>query len=171
MDHLTIYQWVQRFTPLLIEHRDLAATRRFFTRALEHGARPTEVTTDRAPTYPRVLDEVMPAARHTEQYANNPVETDHGRLKPGSGNPLLHPSPRLRPRRGTPRHAPTTVASRDGSSSAHEGAQTGLLLARTDGERQLAAVGDQHAGRVGFFLGVEDFDTSYRRMRTAGVEL
>ena len=41
-----------------------------------------EVATDRAPTYRRVLDEVLPAALHVvEQYANNPVETDHGRLK------------------------------------------------------------------------------------------
>ena len=37
------------------------------------------------------------------------------------------------------------------------GAQTGLLLARADGERQTAIVGNQHAGRVGFFLRVEDF--------------
>jgi IS6 family transposase len=37
---------------------------------------------DRASAYPRVLDELAPAARHiTEQYANNPVEADHGRLK------------------------------------------------------------------------------------------
>ncbi|ONI80027.1 extradiol dioxygenase [Actinosynnema sp. ALI-1.44] len=50
------------------------------------------------------------------------------------------------------------------------GAQTGLLLARADGERQAAVVGNQHAGRVGFFLRVEDFDVSYRRMCDAGVE-
>jgi hypothetical protein len=32
--------------------------------------------------YPRVLDELIPSALHTvEQYANNQVETDHGRLK------------------------------------------------------------------------------------------
>jgi catechol 2,3-dioxygenase-like lactoylglutathione lyase family enzyme len=49
------------------------------------------------------------------------------------------------------------------------GAQTGLLLARADGERQAAAVGDQTAGRVGFFLRVDDFDASYRRMADAGV--
>jgi hypothetical protein len=36
---------------LVSEKRDLAATRRFFTRALEHGIRPSEVTTDRAPVY------------------------------------------------------------------------------------------------------------------------
>ncbi|MGH3857276.1 MAG: IS6 family transposase, partial [Pseudonocardiaceae bacterium] len=128
VDHVTIYRWVQRFTPLLIdaarpcrhvpgdrwfvnetyvkvarrwvylyraidqygqvidvlvsEKRDLAATRRFFTRALEHSPRPTEVTTDRAAAYPRVLDELLPAACHVmEQYANNQVEADHGRLK------------------------------------------------------------------------------------------
>jgi hypothetical protein len=99
VDHVTVYRWVQRFTPLLIDaarpcrhvpgdrwfadetyvkvagrwvylyraidqfgqvidvlvsqKRDLAATRRFFTRALEHGPRPSEVTTDQAPAYPR----------------------------------------------------------------------------------------------------------------------
>jgi transposase-like protein len=43
---------------------------------------PGEVTTDRAPMYPRVVDELVPAARHaTEQYENNRLEADHGRLK------------------------------------------------------------------------------------------
>jgi catechol 2,3-dioxygenase-like lactoylglutathione lyase family enzyme len=50
------------------------------------------------------------------------------------------------------------------------GATTALLLARADGERQARAVGDQFAGRVGLFLRVEDFHTSYERMRQAGVE-
>ena len=49
-------------------------------------------------------------------------------------------------------------------------AQTGLLLARADGERQAAAVGDQFAGRVGLFLRVDDFDAAYERMTAAGVE-
>ena len=128
VDHVTVYRWVQRFTPLLIdaarpcrhavgdrwfvdetyakvagrwvylyraidqfgqvidvlvaETRDLAATRRFFTRALEHGPSPVEVATDHATAYSRVLDELVPGARHvTEQYGNNPIEADHGRLK------------------------------------------------------------------------------------------
>ena len=128
VDHVTVYRWVQRFTPLLIdaarpcrhapgdrwfvdetyanvagrwvylyraidqfgqvidvlvsEKRDLVATRRFFTRALVHGSSPIEVTTDHAVAYPRVLDELVPAACHvTEQYGNNPIESDHGRLK------------------------------------------------------------------------------------------
>jgi IS6 family transposase len=128
VDHVTVYRWVQRFTPLFIDaarlcrhaggerwfvdetyakvagrwiylyravdqfgqvidvlasqKRDLAATRRFFTQALGHAPRPSEVTTDRAPAYPRMVDELLPAPRHvTEQYANNPIETDHGRLK------------------------------------------------------------------------------------------
>jgi transposase-like protein len=38
---------------MVSEKRDLAATRRFFTLALRSGLRPTEVTTDRAPAYPR----------------------------------------------------------------------------------------------------------------------
>ncbi|PZS21754.1 MAG: IS6 family transposase [Pseudonocardiales bacterium] len=147
VDHVTIYRWVQRFTPLLIdaarpcrhspgdrwcvdetyvkvagqwvylyraidqfgqvidvlvsEKRDLAATRRFFTRALEHGPRPTEVSTDRAPAYPRVLDELLPAACHVmEQYANNGIEADHGRLKS-----------RLRPMRGLKRLRSARVIS------------------------------------------------------------
>src|SRR5436309_450530 len=128
VDHVTVYRWVQRFTPLLIdaagpcrhapgdrwfvdetyakvagrwvylyraidqfgqvidvlvsEKRDLAATRRFLTRALQHGSSPIEVTTDHAAAYPRVLDELVHAACHvTDQYGNNPIESDHGRLK------------------------------------------------------------------------------------------
>ena len=50
------------------------------------------------------------------------------------------------------------------------GAETALLLARADGEREAAAVGDQFAGRVGLFLRVEDFQSAYERMREAGVE-
>jgi catechol 2,3-dioxygenase-like lactoylglutathione lyase family enzyme len=50
------------------------------------------------------------------------------------------------------------------------GAQTGLLLARADGEHQTAIVGNQHAGRVGFFLRVDDFTAHYERMVAAGVE-
>lgn len=48
-------------------------------------------------------------------------------------------------------------------------AQTGLLLARADGERQARAVGDQMAGRVGLFLRVDDFEAHYQRMTQAGV--
>ena len=50
------------------------------------------------------------------------------------------------------------------------GGQTGILLARADGERQTAVVGEQVAGRVGFFLRVDDFDAVHRRMVAAGVE-
>ena len=49
------------------------------------------------------------------------------------------------------------------------GAATGLLLARADGEDQAAVVGNQAAGRVGFFLQVEDFGAAYARMTAAGV--
>ncbi|MCA1709543.1 MAG: IS6 family transposase [Actinobacteria bacterium] len=147
VDHVTVYRWVQRFTPLLIdaarprrhvpgdrwfvdetyvkvagrwvylyraidqfgqvidvlvsEKRDLAATRRFFSRALQHSPQPAEVTTDRAPAYPRVADELLPAACHImEQYANNPIESDHGRLKS-----------RLRPMRGLKRLCSARVIS------------------------------------------------------------
>jgi catechol 2,3-dioxygenase-like lactoylglutathione lyase family enzyme len=50
------------------------------------------------------------------------------------------------------------------------GARTGVLLARADGERQAAAVGNQVAGRVGFFLRVDDFEAAYQRATAAGVE-
>ncbi len=63
---------------------------------------PTEVVTDAAPVYPAVLEELVPAAwHHLEQYANNPIEADHGRLK--------H---RLRPMRGlrTDRSAQVVIA-------------------------------------------------------------
>jgi catechol 2,3-dioxygenase-like lactoylglutathione lyase family enzyme len=49
------------------------------------------------------------------------------------------------------------------------GGQTGLLLARADGDEQLAAAGQQFAGRVGLFLRVDDFEPAYRRMVNAGV--
>jgi predicted enzyme related to lactoylglutathione lyase len=50
------------------------------------------------------------------------------------------------------------------------GAQTGILLARADGDDQAAIIGNQHAGRVGFFLRVDDFEGAYERMTAAGVE-
>lgn len=50
------------------------------------------------------------------------------------------------------------------------GAVTGVLLAQADGERQSAIVGNQLAGRVGFFLRVEDFAAAFARMTAAGVE-
>jgi transposase-like protein len=71
--------------------RDGEAARRFFHKArTTTGVAPVEVVTDRAPTYPRVLEQVLPAAwHHVERYANNRVEADHAQLKR-----------RLRPMRG-----------------------------------------------------------------------
>ena len=76
---------------LVSERRDGQAAHRFFRRALSTlKVTPTEVVTDAAPVYPRVLDELVPAAwHHVERYANNRIEADHGRLKQ-----------RLRPMRG-----------------------------------------------------------------------
>jgi transposase, IS6 family len=139
VDHVTVYRWVQRFTPLLADaarpcrhgvgdrwfvdetyvkvagrwryvyraidqhgqiidvyvsaSRDTQAARRFFTMALGAHREPVEVVTDRAWTLRAVVDELIPAAFHnTEQYANNRIEADHGRLKS-----------RLRPMRGLKR--------------------------------------------------------------------
>ena len=75
---------------LVSTRRDATAARTFFARALRVGSVPVEVTTDRAWVYSRVIEDLVPAAGHlTEQYANNRVEADHGRLKA-----------RLRPMRG-----------------------------------------------------------------------
>lgn len=49
------------------------------------------------------------------------------------------------------------------------GAETGILLAKADGQQQTERVGDQIAGRVGFFLRVEDFEQAYQRMKAADV--
>jgi IS6 family transposase len=77
-----IDQFGQVIDVLISQKRDLAATRRFFTRALQDGPRSSEVNTDQAPAYPRVIVELLPAARHViERYGTNPIEFDHGRLK------------------------------------------------------------------------------------------
>jgi transposase-like protein len=137
VDHVTIYRWVLRFTPLLVDaarpcrhrvgdrwqvdetyvkisgqwhyvyraidqfgqiidvyvsrRRDMKAAQRFFERAIgTTKIAPAEVTTDQAPVYPTLLEDLLPAARHrTDRYANNRVECDHGKLKA-----------RLRPMRG-----------------------------------------------------------------------
>lgn len=49
-------------------------------------------------------------------------------------------------------------------------ATTGILLAKADGPKQEAMIGQQFAGRVGLFLRVDDFDATRARMVAAGVE-
>ena len=49
------------------------------------------------------------------------------------------------------------------------GAATGILVARADGEEQERIVGNQFAGRVGFFFQVDDFGATYERLVTARV--
>jgi transposase-like protein len=84
-------QFGQVIDVLVSAHRNAMTARRFFEQAISASkVTPMEVTTDQAPTYPTVLEELLPAAWHrTEQYGNNRVEADHGRLKA-----------RLRPMRG-----------------------------------------------------------------------
>ena len=77
--HRAVDQHGQVIDVLLSVRRGLAAARRFFTRALRPGTIPAEVTTDRAPVYPRVIDELVPSALHiVEQYANNPSRQTTG---------------------------------------------------------------------------------------------
>jgi catechol 2,3-dioxygenase-like lactoylglutathione lyase family enzyme len=49
------------------------------------------------------------------------------------------------------------------------GAQTGILLARADGDHQINVVGNQFGDRVGLFLRVADFNATYHRLIQAGV--
>ena len=129
VDHVTVYRWVQTFTPEFIDAarpaRHAAGDRWFVDetyvkvagrwtylyRAIDQYGQVIDVLRldpprrrsgtgvlhprtaaaarrrSRSPptghrSIPRVLDELMPAALHvTEQYANNVIEADHGRLK------------------------------------------------------------------------------------------
>jgi IS6 family transposase len=82
VDHVTIYRWVQRFTPELIDvyvskRGNLSAARSFFTAAVVAHGRPTEITTDLAAPLLRVVDELLPDVVHdTEQYSNNRIEQE-----------------------------------------------------------------------------------------------
>jgi transposase, IS6 family len=78
-----IDQFGQVIDVFISARRDAKAAHRFFERAISATkVTPVEVTTDRAPAYPAVLEELLPAAWHrTDRYANNRVECDHGRLK------------------------------------------------------------------------------------------
>ena len=82
-----VYRAVDQFGQFIdvtvSEKRDLAAARRFFTRALNTTTlTPVEVITDKAAVYPGVVEELAPGAwHHTEPYANNRIEADHSQLK------------------------------------------------------------------------------------------
>ena len=78
-----INQFGQVIDVVVSARRDTMAAHRFFQRAISAmKVTPVEVVTDRAATYPIVLEELAPAAWHrTEQYANNRVEAGHGRVK------------------------------------------------------------------------------------------
>jgi transposase-like protein len=175
VDHVTIYRWVQRFTPLVIEaarpcrhsvgnrwfvdetyvrvagvwryvyravdqygqvidvfvskRRNVAAATKFFEMMLADRERPTDVTTDLAAPLLRVVDELLPEVLHdTTQYANNPIECDHGRRKAAANARSAHGSDRdgrdprtcLRPERSarplrTRRRSPSCAATCRGS--------------------------------------------------------
>jgi transposase-like protein len=76
-------QFGQVIDVLVSPRRDAKAARRFFDQAIDATrVTPVEVTTDQAPVYPAVLEDLLSAAWHrTDRYANNRVECDHGRLK------------------------------------------------------------------------------------------
>ena len=72
----------------LSEHRDIAAAKRFFTRAIERHGTPETITLDGHPaTHSAVaglgqIGVLRPQAKaRTSKYLNNLVEQDHGRVK------------------------------------------------------------------------------------------
>ena len=82
-----VYRAIDQFGQVIdvfaSSRRDSACPRRFFQRALGTSTTtPREVTTDLAPTYPMVLEELLPSPWHrTDRYASKRIEADHGRLK------------------------------------------------------------------------------------------
>jgi transposase-like protein len=84
------------------KRRNVVAATKFFEMMLAGRERPTDVTTDLAAPLLRFVDELLPGVLHdTIQYANNPMECDHGRLKAG-----------LRPMRGLRTDRTATVVIR-----------------------------------------------------------
>src|SRR6266511_1644738 len=87
-----VYQAIDQFGQVIdvfvSPRRDTTAARRFFQHALATTqVTPTQVITDKAATYPIVLEELLPAAWHrTEPYANNHIEADHGLWVPVIGS-------------------------------------------------------------------------------------
>jgi transposase-like protein len=102
-------QYGQVIDVRLSARRDAEVARRFFQKAMATlKVKPIEVVTDAAPVYPAVLDELVPSAwHHVEQYANNPIEADHGRLKH-----RLRPMRGLRSNRTAQSSSPDTPSSR-----------------------------------------------------------
>lgn len=83
-------QYGQVIDVYVSKRRNIGAARRLFESALLVHGRPAEVTTDLAAPLLRVVDELLPEVVHdTEQYSNNRIGNDHGRLKA-----------RMRPMRG-----------------------------------------------------------------------
>ena len=115
-----IDQFGQVIDVFMAGRRDVKAARRFFERAISTTkVTPSEVATDRAPTYPMVPEELVPAPpwHRTDRYANNRMEADHGRLKarlrPMRGLKQDH-SARVRTRGPRIRAEPSTRALRAG---------------------------------------------------------
>ena len=131
-----IDQFGQVIDVFVSPRRDAAAARRFFERAI--GATkvtPVEVVTDQAPAYPAVLDELLPAAWHrTEQYANNRIECDHGRLKA-----------RLRPMRGLKQDRSARVVIAGQPSCRTCAAATTNWQSRSRSNRRVAVAFDELA--------------------------
>ncbi len=78
-------QYGQVIDVLISPKRDVAATRRFFIRALGHARCPTEVATDQAPTYPRVIEKLIPAACHVAEQSASLSLISHRPCPRGSG--------------------------------------------------------------------------------------
>jgi transposase-like protein len=94
-----LYRAVDKFGQtvdfLLSEHRDVAAAKRFFSRAIRHNGAPRVITLDGYAASHRAIRELKSAGRMSRRvrvrcskYLNNVVEQDHRRLKQRIG-PML----------------------------------------------------------------------------------
>lgn len=67
----------------LSDRRNAAAAHTFFKQAINaSGVTPTRVTTDKAKSYPKALQTLLPTVDHrSSKYLNNGIERDHQHLK------------------------------------------------------------------------------------------
>jgi hypothetical protein len=120
-----------QLTDIYVSKRsNLTAPRTFFTSVLPRHDRHEEVTIDLAASLLRVVDDPSPgAARDTEQYSNNRIENDHGRLKARLRPmrwPRIHAEPAARPLRTWRRSPPRTATRRHSIRRTRRSNLTGL---------------------------------------------
>ena len=96
--------------------------------------------------------------RSCDHYQAQLLEHLYGLLEPGDARALQE-------------HVEQCGDCRAALARAEAQQQLIAAAARADGEHQAAAVGNQMAGRVGFFLWTDDFNAAHERMNQLGVDV